>query len=86
MCLRIGMVVNLSSNSVVAVIINMLSKKEKFRWLWLLNNLRKDGFEPDVYAYTSLITACVSNGKYREAVVVFKKMEEEWCRPTLLIM
>ncbi|KAJ6385632.1 hypothetical protein OIU77_028751 [Salix suchowensis] len=42
----------------------------------MLNNLRKDGFEPDVYAYTSLITACASNGKYREAVV--GKMGMPW--------
>ncbi|KAJ6299092.1 hypothetical protein OIU76_020131 [Salix suchowensis] len=73
------------SNSAVAVIISMLGKEGKVSVAAaLLNDLHKDGFELDVYAYTSLITACVSNGRYREAVTVFKNMEEEGCKPTLI--
>ncbi|KAL2461220.1 Pentatricopeptide repeat-containing protein [Abeliophyllum distichum] len=48
------------------------------------HNLHNDGFGIDVYAYTSLITVFASNRRYREAVIVFKKMEKEGCKPTLI--
>ncbi|KAF2320965.1 hypothetical protein GH714_032242 [Hevea brasiliensis] len=71
--------------SVVAVIISMLGKQGKVSAAAsLLNNLRIDGLDLDVYAYTSLITAYASNGRYRDAVLVFRKMEEEGCKPTLI--
>ncbi|XP_031282798.1 pentatricopeptide repeat-containing protein At2g18940, chloroplastic-like [Pistacia vera] len=50
----------------------------------IANSLHKDGIDIDVYAYTSLISAYASNGMYREAVMMFKKIEEEGCKPTLI--
>ncbi|XP_050210386.1 pentatricopeptide repeat-containing protein At5g02860 [Mercurialis annua] len=71
--------------SVVAVMVTMLGKEGKLSVAGsLLSSLRNDGFDLDVYAYTSLITAYASNGRYRDAVVVFKKMEEEGSKPTLI--
>lgn len=73
------------SCSVVAVVISMLGKGGNVSVAAsLLHSLQKDGFDIDTYAYTSLETAYVSNGKYREALLVFKKMEEEGCKPTLI--
>ncbi|GFY89533.1 pentatricopeptide repeat (PPR) superfamily protein [Actinidia rufa] len=75
----------LLNGSVVSVIINVLGKEGRVSSAAsLLHDLHKDGFSVDVYAYTSLITACARHGKYREAVRVFKKMEEEGCKPTLI--
>ncbi|PSS02662.1 Pentatricopeptide repeat-containing protein [Actinidia chinensis var. chinensis] len=75
----------LLNGSVVSVIINVLGKEGRVSSTASLpHELHKDGFSVDVYAYTSLITACARNGRYREAVRVFKKMEEEGCRPTLI--
>ncbi|KAL2490285.1 Pentatricopeptide repeat-containing protein [Abeliophyllum distichum] len=55
---------------------------------WVRNRPDSDklvnGFGIDVYAYTSLITVFASNMRYREAVMIFKKMEEEGCNPTLI--
>ncbi|KAK6916492.1 Pentatricopeptide repeat [Dillenia turbinata] len=76
---------SLVNNSVVAVIFNILGKKGVVSVAGsLLNDLHKDRFCIDVYAYTSLITAYASNGRYRESVLVFKKMEEEGCKPALI--
>ncbi|PON31618.1 Pentatricopeptide repeat, partial [Trema orientale] len=73
------------SGSVAAVVISMLGKQGRVSAAAsLLQNLHKDGFVLDVYAYTSLITAYVSNGRFREAVMVFNKMEGEGCQPTLI--
>ncbi|CAN6554812.1 unnamed protein product [Malus baccata var. baccata] len=73
------------NGSVVAVIISILWKVGRVsNATSLFQNLHNEGFSLDVYAYTSLVTACASNGRYREAVSVFKKMEEEGCRPTLI--
>ncbi|KAJ7946134.1 Pentatricopeptide repeat-containing protein [Quillaja saponaria] len=75
----------LLNGSMVAVVVNILGKAGQVSAAAsLLHNLRIDGVELDVYAYTSLITACASNGRYREAVTVFDKMEEEGCKPTLI--
>ncbi|KAK6916363.1 Pentatricopeptide repeat [Dillenia turbinata] len=75
----------LVNNSVVAVIINILGKKGVVSVAGsLLNDLQKDRFCIDVCAYTSFITAYASNGRYRESVWVFIKIEEEDCKPTLI--
>ncbi|KAI9180509.1 hypothetical protein LWI28_005497 [Acer negundo] len=67
------------------MMISMLGKQGKVSVAAsLLHNLHKDGLCIDVYAYTSLITAYASNGRYGEAVMLFKKMEEEGCKPTLI--
>ncbi|KAF5180301.1 Pentatricopeptide repeat-containing protein [Thalictrum thalictroides] len=70
---------------VVAVLITSLGKENMVSdAASLLHSLHSDGFTVDVYAYTSMITAYANNGRYREAVLVFKKMEEEGCQPTLI--
>ncbi|KAG6588704.1 Pentatricopeptide repeat-containing protein, partial [Cucurbita argyrosperma subsp. sororia] len=50
----------------------------------LLHELRNNGVIIDIYAYTSLITAYASNGRYREAVMLFNKLEQEGYTPTLI--
>ena len=73
------------NGSVVAVIIGILGKQGRVSSeASLLHNLHNDGIDIDVYGYTSLITACASNGRYREVVTFFKKMEEEGCKATLI--
>ncbi|KAL2533315.1 Pentatricopeptide repeat-containing protein [Abeliophyllum distichum] len=75
----------LVNGSVVAVIISMWGKEGQVSAAAsFFHNLHNDGFGIDVYAYTSLITIFASNRMYREAVMVFKKMEEEGCKPTLI--
>eukprot|EP01018_Ginkgo_biloba_P033786 Gb_00138 [translate_table: standard] len=37
-----------------------------------------------VYAYTSLIIACTRNGKNKDAIIPFKKIEEEGCEPIII--
>ncbi|KAF9619628.1 hypothetical protein IFM89_007949 [Coptis chinensis] len=70
---------------VVAVLITTLGKENRVSdAASLLNCLHNDGFSVDVYAYTSMITAFANNGRFREAVLVFRKMEEEGCQPTLI--
>ncbi|KAL4590093.1 hypothetical protein LXL04_003012 [Taraxacum kok-saghyz] len=69
--------------SVVAVIISMLGKDNRVSVASsLIRSLQKDNFTIDVYAYTSLITAYANNGRFREAISVFKEMEEEGIQPT----
>ncbi|KAI3943914.1 hypothetical protein MKW92_025837 [Papaver armeniacum] len=75
----------LLKGSVVAVIIRILGREGMVtKAASLLLSLSKEGVTIDVYAYTSMITSCSNNGRYREAVSVFKKMEEEGCQPTLI--
>ncbi|KAL2541864.1 Pentatricopeptide repeat-containing protein [Abeliophyllum distichum] len=75
----------LVNRSAVAVIISMLGKEGQVSAAAsFFHNLHNDGFGIDVYAYTSLITVFASNKRYREAVMVFKKIEEEGCKPTLI--
>ncbi|ERN09385.1 hypothetical protein AMTR_s00029p00034670 [Amborella trichopoda] len=50
----------------------------------LFHSLREDGYPMDVYAYTSIISACARNHKYRQALSLFRSMEDEGCRPTLI--
>ncbi|KAI3851468.1 hypothetical protein MKW92_040921 [Papaver armeniacum] len=75
----------LLKGSVVAVIIRILGREGMVtKAASLILSLSKEGVTIDVYAYTSMITSCSNNGRYREAVSVFKKMEEEGCQPTLI--
>ncbi|OIV92593.1 hypothetical protein TanjilG_07584 [Lupinus angustifolius] len=76
---------SLLNGSSIAVIINILGKANKVSSAAsLLLTLQNDGIQIDVYAYTSLITAYATNGRYREAVNVFNKMQQEGCTPTLI--
>ncbi|KAL2465604.1 Pentatricopeptide repeat-containing protein [Abeliophyllum distichum] len=75
----------LVNGSAVAVIISMLGKEGQVSAAAsFFHNLHNDGFGIDVYAYTSLITVFASNRRYREVVMVFKKMEEDGCKLTLI--
>jgi pentatricopeptide repeat protein len=47
----------------------------------LFHNLRLEGYSMDAYAYTSLISTYSRNGMYREAISLFKRMEEDGCEP-----
>ncbi|KAL2504020.1 Pentatricopeptide repeat-containing protein [Abeliophyllum distichum] len=69
----------------MAVIISMLGKEgQDSAAASFFHNLHNDGFGIDVYTYTSLIIVFASNMRYMEAVMVFKKMEEEGCKHTLI--
>ena len=73
------------NSSIVAVVIGILGKQGRVSAAKsLLHNLQKYGLDIDVYVYTSLISACSSNERYKEAVLLFKKMEEEGCKTTLI--
>lgn len=51
----------------------------------LFNGLIENGFLFDVYLYILLIFVFVNSGRYRDVVMVFKKMEEEGCKLILII-
>ncbi|KAL2930060.1 hypothetical protein RDABS01_035470 [Bienertia sinuspersici] len=75
----------LLNGPVVAVMISILGKEGHTSVAaYLISELNKDGFDIDVYAYTAMVSACASNGRYREAVRVFRKMEDVGCKPTLV--
>ncbi|KAK1375190.1 hypothetical protein POM88_031383 [Heracleum sosnowskyi] len=84
--MKLSIIVRICEN-IVAVMISILGRDGQVSTTTsnLFHKFYKDGFIGIVvYVYTSLITTCASNERYREAILIFKKMEEEGCKPTLI--
>ncbi|KAK7357093.1 hypothetical protein VNO80_16376 [Phaseolus coccineus] len=77
--------VPLFTTSAITVIIKILGKAGRVSSAAsLLLALQSDGVHIDVYAYTCLINAYSSSGRYRDAVNLFNKMQQDGYNPTLI--
>jgi len=54
------------------------------RALALLKEIKDNGIQPDVYSYSSAISACGSAGRYEEAIDLIKMMRENGVQPNAI--